>query len=177
MKKTILIGVALILMLLLLPSCTGVSQEEYDQISSELSAAQEQIQSLQTDLNEAQMQVNALQNDLIAVQAELTAAQEALQPLKDENVLSNQKIANALAYAEFLDIGMLGIWHDVEIESRFFFRDQDSWYAQLKTRAEYMEDARLIEFAEQIGQGARPDIIEIIYLVHYCLGKIESILD
>ena len=50
MRKTFLIGMVLILMLFLLPSCAaGISREEYDRVGSDLAAAQTQIQSLQSD--------------------------------------------------------------------------------------------------------------------------------
>ena len=64
MKKTILIGMALILMLFLLPSCAGVSQEEYDQLSSDLAAAQTQIQSLQDELSAKESELEAADGKL-----------------------------------------------------------------------------------------------------------------
>jgi len=64
MNKAILTGIILVLMLVVLPSCAaGVSQEEYDRVSSELAAAQTEIQSLQHDLDEAREQVQSLQAD------------------------------------------------------------------------------------------------------------------
>lgn len=90
MKKVIVIGMVLIMMLFLLPSC-GIPQEDYDRVSSDLAAAQSQIQSLQGDLTEAE-----------------------------------EKLAEALAYAEFLelvyaelDIPMYRAWLRVEVDQEF----------------------------------------------------------
>ncbi len=53
MKKALSSGLALIMVLLILPflvSCSGISQEKYDKANSDLAAAQAQIQKLQGDL-------------------------------------------------------------------------------------------------------------------------------
>ena len=63
MKKAILVGSVLILMLLLITSC-GVPQEEYDKVSSDLAAAQTQIQSLQSELSEKEGELEAAQEKL-----------------------------------------------------------------------------------------------------------------
>jgi hypothetical protein len=50
MKRTILTVLALLSLVILLTSCSGgVSQEQYNKVSNDLTAAQSQIQSLQSD--------------------------------------------------------------------------------------------------------------------------------
>ena len=61
MKKTILIVMVLLPLLFLLSSCNaGVSQEEYDSLASDLTAAQGQIQSLQEQLAQGKARVEIL---------------------------------------------------------------------------------------------------------------------
>jgi len=65
MKKAIVISIALVLMLFLLPSCAaGVPQEEYDRVSSDLTAAQAEIQSLQSDLSAKESELEAAEEKL-----------------------------------------------------------------------------------------------------------------
>ncbi|GAJ15139.1 unnamed protein product [marine sediment metagenome] len=63
MKKAIVAGLALILMLLFAISC-GIPQEEYDRVSSDLTAAQTQIQSLQSDLSAKESDLEAAKEKL-----------------------------------------------------------------------------------------------------------------
>jgi len=98
MKKAIMTGMVLILTLFLLLSC-GVPQEDYDRVSSDLSAAQSQIQSLQ--------------GDLTAVRADLTEAEEKL-----AEVLAYAEFLE-LVYAEFLDIPMYQAWLRVDVNQEF----------------------------------------------------------
>jgi outer membrane murein-binding lipoprotein Lpp len=65
MKKAIVISIALVLMLFLLPSCAaGVPQEEYDRVSSDLTAVQAEIQSLQSDLSAKESELEAIKEKL-----------------------------------------------------------------------------------------------------------------
>jgi hypothetical protein len=50
MKKTVLVALAMIVVLLLLPSCAGgVSEEEYDRVKADLAAAQAQLEAANKD--------------------------------------------------------------------------------------------------------------------------------
>ena len=70
MKKAIMVGLALILMLTLLISC-GVPQEEFDKVSSDLAASQTQIQSLQGELSAKETELSAKQSELEATREKL----------------------------------------------------------------------------------------------------------
>jgi len=175
MRKTILIIITSIVTLSLLSSCTGVSQEDYDKVSNDLAAAQNQIQSLQDDLTEAQGKIQPLQDSLATAEAELAKAQKEIQSLKSNNAAASASRATALAYAEFLDIVMYKIWLDREdIDPRFFFSEEDVWLVEMRVRADYMKDDKLIEIVEQIEIGLFPNITDLVY---YCLGRIERALD
>ena len=113
MKKVVAVGLVLVLMLFLLSSCAGISQEVYDRVSSELVAAQAQIQSLQGELAEAQAQIQPLQAELAEaqaqtqpLQAELAEAQAQIQPLQaDKEALSSELVA-AQAQFQSLQAGL-----------------------------------------------------------------------
>jgi hypothetical protein len=80
MKKGILLGIALLMVLVLLPACaSGVPQEEYERVSNELIAAQTQTWSLQDELTTAQTQIQSLQDELSAKESQLEATQEKLE--------------------------------------------------------------------------------------------------
>ena len=81
MKKAIVTGMVLVLLLFLLPSCTagGVSQEEYDRVSSDLAAAQTQIQSLQGELSAKESEVEATKTELEAIKGEFEVIEEKLE--------------------------------------------------------------------------------------------------
>ena len=62
MKKTLSSGLALIMLVLVLPflvSCSGISQEKYDKVNSDLTAAQTQILKLQDDLTAKDTELKA----------------------------------------------------------------------------------------------------------------------
>lgn len=64
-KKLIVFSLALILVLTFLASCgSGISQEQYDKIFSDLTAAQAQTQKLQGDLTAAQNKMKQAQNKI-----------------------------------------------------------------------------------------------------------------
>jgi outer membrane murein-binding lipoprotein Lpp len=153
MKKAILIAMILLPMLFLLPSCAaGVSQEEYDKVTSDLAAAQAQIQSLQTDLTQAEAQIQSLQGDLTT---------------------ASENPAEALAYAEFLDILMYPAWKEAGITPRFQFADDAEWVAELQNRATALGDTKVSNLFKEIEEGGE---ITVAKLTDHCLEVIEEAL-
>jgi septal ring factor EnvC (AmiA/AmiB activator) len=68
-KKYIVSGLAILLVLPFLVSCgSGISQEKYDKVNSDLTNALVQVQKLQGDIASVQAQTQKLQNDLTATQ-------------------------------------------------------------------------------------------------------------
>ncbi len=166
MKKTILTSMVLILILFWLPSCAGVSQEEYDRVSSDLAAAQTQIQSLQADLSKAQAQIQSLQGDL-------TEAQAQIQSLQSDIEVADKNPAEALAYAEFLDILMYHAFRDCGITPRFTFEDDIEWLVEVRSRA---SDIGGTELSGWIKELERHNEAVMSDLWDYCLGGIEKAL-
>lgn len=154
MKKAILTGMVLVLMLFLLPSCTtGVSQEEYQEVTSDLAAAQTQIESLQGDLTEAQAQIQSLQSN--------------------EEVIEGKR-AEALVYAEYLDMILYPVWKEAGIAPRFDFEDELEWLLGLRDRASEMEDESLSNYVEELIEGSEGAMDQ---LWNYCLERIEQALE
>jgi len=101
-KRTIVVGSALILMLLLITSC-GVPHEEYAKVSSDLAVAQTQIQSLQGDLTKAQTQIQSLQSELSAKKTELSAMESEVGATKSDLEAEQEKLAQGRARIEILN--------------------------------------------------------------------------
>ncbi len=132
MKKVIVTGMVLILMLFLLPSC-GVSQEDYDQVSSDLTAAQSQVQSLQGDLTAAEEKL-----------AEALAYAEFLESV----------------YAEFLDIPMYQAWLRVDVNQEFVIPLVSNPTTGYSWQASYDETAlELVEKTYEPGVAAKQDVV------------------
>ena len=174
MRKTFLIGMVLILMLFLLPSCAaGISREEYDRISSDLAAAQTQNQSLQADLTEAQADLTEAQADLAEAQADLAEAQAQIQSLQSDGGVAGEKCIEALAYAEYLDILMYQLWKEAKLTPRFDFEDDSEWMMELKSRADDIGDAELSNYAKELEERHE---FAMERLWFYCLDRIEKAL-
>jgi len=171
MRKTFLIGMVLILMLFLLPSCAaGISREEYDRISSDLAAAQTQNQSLQADLTEAQA-------DLTEAQADLAEAQAQIQSLQSDGGVAGEKCIEALAYAEYVDVLMNPVWKDAGLTPRFIFEDEIEWMLELRSRASDMGDTELTSYVKELGSGDEATMqATMTALWDYCLDRIEEAL-
>jgi len=166
MGKAILLGIILVLMLVLLPACGArVSWEEYDMAVSDLATAQAQVQSLQDDLTAAQTQIRSLQGDLAKAQAQIRSLRGGK--------TAEEKRAEALAYAEYLDIVLYPNWKEAKLPPRFAFEDDAKWLTELQTRASDIGDAMLSSYLEEL-EKHREAAAERLW--HYCLGRIEKVL-
>ena len=151
MKKAIMVGLALIPMLLFITSC-GVPQEEFNRVSSDLAAAQTQIQSLQGDLAKVQPQIQSSQDDKEAAE---------------------EKCAQALAYAEYLDILMYKIWEEAGLTPRFAFEGDFEWMIELRNRASDMGDAELSNYLKEL-EKRNESAMNLLWC--HCLDRIEKVL-
>ena len=172
MKRTIMVGMVLILMLFLLSSC-GVPQEDYDGVSSDLATAQAEIQSLQGDLTAVRGDLTKVQDDLAAAQADLTKAQAQIQSLQSNEEVTEGKRAEALAYAEYLDMALYTVWKESGIAPRFDFEDDLLWLLGLRDRASEIEDENLSNYVEELIEGSEAATNQIW---DYCLERIEQAL-
>jgi outer membrane murein-binding lipoprotein Lpp len=164
MKKAISIVVILLPMLFLLTSCGGVSQEEYDRVSSDLASAQAQIQALQNELAVAQEQSQSLPSDLAQAQAQI-------QSLQTDIEATGQKSTEALAYTEFLDVLMYPAYKEAGIIPRFDFEDEIKWFVELTNRATAIGDARLSDYVDDLDKEST-----MYELLDYCFETIENLL-
>jgi outer membrane murein-binding lipoprotein Lpp len=72
MKKTLVLVMAVVLISLLSISCSsGVSQDKYDKVNSDLAAAQAQIQTLQTQLSAKQSEFDASSAKIVKAKADI----------------------------------------------------------------------------------------------------------
>ena len=108
MKKTILVVLASILTLLFVISC-GISQEAYDEVSSDLEAAQAEIQSLQGDLSAKESELEAAQTDIQSLQSDLSvkekqvdAAQAQIQLLQAEKWALSSELTTSKGLIRYL---------------------------------------------------------------------------
>jgi para-nitrobenzyl esterase len=83
MKRIVLVGMTLLLVIPLFAGCGGVSQEDYDAILAETDAAQAQVATLQSQIDTVQSQLDAVQSDLDAVQSELDAANAVIAGIEE----------------------------------------------------------------------------------------------
>ena len=108
MKKAILIGMALVLILVLLPACAGgVSQEEYDRVNAQLRASETQATELQREYSN----VNA---DLRDSQAQVIELQSEIRELKEQYELVGETPTDTA-------INIVKHYHETHIYSEYDF--------------------------------------------------------
>ena len=172
MKKAIVVGLASILMLSFVISC-GVPQEEYDKVSSDLTAAQTQIQSLQDDLTAAQDDLTAAQTQIQSLQGDLAEAQAQIQPLQDDKEAAEEKRAEAMTYAEYLDILLYSLFEEAGLTPRFAFESDIEWMIELRDTADDIGDAELSNYLKELEKQSEAALER---MWHYCLDRIEKAL-
>ena len=173
MRKVIATSMVLVLMLFLLPSCAaGVPQEEYNRVSSDLAAAQTQIQSLQDELTAVQGDLTAAQTQIQSLQDDLAEAQAQIQSLRGSKT-AEEKLAEALAYVEYLDIVMYPVWKQAGLTPRFDFEDELEWLIEIKNRTDNMGDAKLGDYFEAL-KGGDEAAMNLIW--RHCFDIIEKAL-
>ena len=109
MKKIILIGTALSLLVVPFLSACGVPQEDLDTAIAERDAAQAQVASLQSDLATAESDLAAAESDLAAAQSALATAQSAKAAAESAKATAQSSLATAqsqlaAAQAEIADL-------------------------------------------------------------------------
>jgi chromosome segregation ATPase len=109
MRKVLSLGMALVLTLIFVVSCSsGISQEQYQQATNDLAAAQIQIQSLQSDKDALISSQQKAAEDMAAVKAQI----QSLENDKAAMAILQQKIDKARPYwvifQGFFQIGISG---------------------------------------------------------------------
>ena len=82
-KKSMVIGVAMLLILILMDSC-GVNQELYEKVRTDLVTLQSEKQALQDDLSSVQSEKLSLQDDLDAARKQIQTLQDDLSAQESE---------------------------------------------------------------------------------------------
>jgi hypothetical protein len=84
MKRTILLVIISSFILVLIASCSsGITKEQYQKATNDLTTAQSQIQTLQTQLSTAQSQIQTLQMQLSTAQQQSTDKMTKVKALWD----------------------------------------------------------------------------------------------
>lgn len=146
MKKVIVILLTAVMVLLLLSGC-GVPQEEYDAVVAERDAAQTQVASLESDLTAAQSQIQSLQGDLAEAEEKLAEALAYAEFLES-------------VYAEFLDIPMYQAWLRVEVNQEFVIPLVSNPTTGYRWQASYDEIMlELVEKSYEPGVAAKQGVV------------------
>ena len=101
MKKKVLIGMALLLVVPLLVSC-GVPQEDLDAAVAAKEAAEAQVASLQSQLGAAQSDLDAAESDLAAAEGELATVESDVAAAQSAKATAESALA--AAEAEIADL-------------------------------------------------------------------------
>ena len=146
MKKVIGILLTAVMVLLLLSGC-GVPQEEYDAVVAERDAAQTQVASLESDLAAAQSQIQSLQSDLSEAEKKLAEALAYAEFLE-------------LVYAEFLYIPMYQAWLKVDVNQEFVIPLVSNPTTGYSWQASYDESMlELVEKSYEQGVAAKQGVV------------------
>ncbi|GAH69472.1 unnamed protein product, partial [marine sediment metagenome] len=86
---------------------------------------------------------------------------------------AEEKLAEALAYAEYLDILMYPLWKEAKLTPRFAFEDDLEWMTELKSRADDIGDVELGNYAKELEERSEFAMERLWY---YCLDRIENAL-
>jgi len=104
MKKSLFLGVALLIGTMLLSSCTpSVPKADYDKALSDLSTSQAKVQSLEANVSNATAQIQS-------IQTELNTAKTQVQSLQTDNQAAQNKIKQAKLRIEILSALFLPVF-------------------------------------------------------------------
>ncbi len=151
------------------------TQGQLEKAQTDLETAQGQIQTAQADRQTAQAQLQESQSELAQTKADLQNALAQVQSLQNDLDAAGTIPAEALSYAEFMDILMYEEWLAAGVTPNFTFSTAGEYQTALKNRAASIGDATLIGFVAEIEAGTvSKDRLDS--MGYYCLDKIESIL-
>jgi septal ring factor EnvC (AmiA/AmiB activator) len=162
------------------------AQQQLDARDEQLQEAQTDLQTTEGQLKMTQINLQAIQTQLDTTRSELTQTKIDLQAStaqakllqKDLDAL-NEKRAEALKYAELIDILMFEIWMGQGLTPRFDFNYANSlndWKAAAYDKATATGDAELLDmlidlFNSSSGDAAR----DVLYRIWYdSLGVMEN---
>jgi hypothetical protein len=151
------------------------TQGQLETTQTDLESAQGQLQTAQTDRQTAQTQLQEAQSQLTTTKTDLQNARAQVQSLQNTLDAARNIPAEALSYAEFMDILMYEVWMAAGVTPNFSFSTAGEYQTALKNRATTIGDAQLISFVAEIEAG--PVDKDTLYgMCYYCLEKIEATL-
>jgi len=172
MVRRILLGVVLLLVSSLMVGC-GVAQEEYDRVTSDLSAAQAQIKTLESDYDKAkndlstvQSQIKNLEGDYAKAESNLSAAQSQIKTLQGDYDDQKAKIAKATAYARALHIYLYPIRKEAGIPQKLSYPSDAAWLVALTNSVEATGDDILESNLQTIMKGGPEAQLAGIRFIH-----------
>jgi chromosome segregation ATPase len=151
------------------------TQTDLETTQGQLQTTQGQLQSAQDDRQTLQTQLQETQSQLGTTKTDLQDALAQVQSLQNDLTAARDVPAEALSYAEFMDILMYEAWLAAGVTPNYTFATAGEYTTALKNRANSMGDAQLISFVAQIEAGTvNKDTLYVI--CYYCLDKLEEIL-
>jgi multidrug efflux pump subunit AcrA (membrane-fusion protein) len=152
------------------------TQGQLDKTQTDLETAQGQLQAAQADRQTAQTQLQESQSELAQTKNDLQDALAQVQSLQNDLDAAGIIPAEALSYAEFMDIVMLELWMLSGVTPNFTISSVGELETALESRAASIGDATLINFVDKMKKGLVVDKNEYVQIGYYCLTKVEAIL-
>lgn len=151
------------------------TQGQLEKAQTDLETAQGQLQTAQAEQQTAQGQLQEAQSQLTATKNDLQDALTQVQSLQNSLDAASSVPAEALSYAEFMDILMYEAWLAAGVTPNFTFSTAGEWKTALKNLAASIGDATLISYVEKIEAGPI-DKDTLFSMGYYCLDKVETTL-
>jgi peptidoglycan hydrolase CwlO-like protein len=159
-------------------------QEQLDAKDGQLKAAQADLQtaqgkltSAQNELRYTQTQLSTIQSDLMQKTTDLQASKAQVQSLQKDLATINEKRAEALKYAELLDILMFEIWMGQGLTPRFDFNYANSlndWKAAAYDKATSTGNADAVDLVTDMLTNSGNSWDFLYRLQYLSLGVIED---
>jgi chromosome segregation ATPase len=110
------------------------TREQLEKTQSDLDTAQGQIDTIEADRQTALTQFQETQDQLATALTDLASAQAQIQSLQNDLNAALVIPAEALSYAEFMDIVMYEVWLIAGITPNYTFATAGEYQAALKNR-------------------------------------------
>jgi len=143
----------------------------------QLQAAQDQLQIVQSDRQATQTQLATVQSELTETLTTLETAQDRIRSLQEDQDAADGKRAEALGYAEYVDISMIELFMAAGVDPRYTVSSSEEWYAAMHDKADSLGDTELVNYIEELENGTNDkdaylNLLSIMW--YHCLGKIEQ---
>jgi peptidoglycan hydrolase CwlO-like protein len=155
----------------------NTKDEQLQAAQTDLQTAQGKLTSAQNDLQYTQTQLNTTRSDLMQKAADLQTSQTQVQSLQKDLANVNEKRAEALKYAELLDILMFEVWMGQGLTPRFDFNYANSlndWKGAAYDKATSTGNADAVELVTDMLTTGGNSWDYLYRLQYLSLGVIED---